>query len=284
MKTRLQHQVVTLTEQAPDRQKVRLLPISRLTQSFDRELNLDKRRVFNREFYERYLERQQEAEAKLHQVLRAAIKINTVLFLVINGQDWTIPFAEVSISSVPAIVEILLFYSSLSFIFLCGAFATNQCYGSIIDHCGNRIVDSSLVDPDFYNAAWRHYDFVLKLYRPTLNFWGIDFFKPGKGFTVFSKAVTWIFAGAVFTIPIIHLGLIFSGSAHVIQSDLAMYAKIMLIGGVALLNAGGIAIVFGMMKDFTFYEISPPPSELELQDGNVDDQEQIQGGIHQRPE
>lgn len=273
-----------MTEQAPDRQKVRLLPINRLTKSFDRELKLDKRQVFNREFYERYLERQQEAEAKLQLMLRAVIKINTVLFLVINGQDWTIPFAEVPVSSVPAITEILLFYSSLGFIVLCAAFATNQCYGSIIDHCGNRIVDSSLVDPDFYNAAWRHYDFVLKLYRPTLNFWGIDFFQPGKGFTVFSVAVMWIFTGAIFTIPIMHLGLIFAGSAQVIQSDLAMYAKIMLIGGVALLNAGGIAIVFGMMKNFTFYEILPSPSDLELQDGNGDDQEQIQGANHQQPE
>lgn len=138
-----------MTQDEIKRVKVRLAPLVRLTQTFDRELNLDYNQAFNKEFYDKYIERNKEVEGKLIQAIRGLIMINTIMFLVSNGQDWTIPFANVQLSKLPAIQEILLFYSSMLFFILCGIFVTKQCYNGIIDQCGNRIVNNDRVDPDF---------------------------------------------------------------------------------------------------------------------------------------
>ncbi|MEH6526532.1 MAG: hypothetical protein V7723_10715 [Sneathiella sp.] len=243
------------------RNRVRLAPLVRLSLSFDRELNLDDNQAFNKEFYHKYIERHLEAEAKLNKTLRALLMVNTIMFLVLNGQDWTIPFAKVQVSKIPAIQEILLFYSSMTFFFVCSTFVTKQCYSVIIDQCGNRIVNNDRVDPDFYNAASKYFEFFLKLYRPKLNIWGIDFFKHGWGFTVFSLVITLILLTVVMVIPIVHIVLIVVASMQAYQTDWNEYAKLLLIGSVVLMNFGGLAMVFGMNKNFDFFEIEHPAEQ-----------------------
>lgn len=133
----------SLVEDEIKRKKVRLGPLVRLSLSFDRELSLDVNQAFNKEFYDKYIERYLESEGKLNQAIRSLMMVNTIMFLVLNGQDWIIPFANIQVSTIPAIQEILLFYSSMTFFFLCTIFVTKQCYGEIIDQCGNRIVNSA---------------------------------------------------------------------------------------------------------------------------------------------
>lgn len=237
--------------------EIRLSPIVRMNMTFDTELNLDKNGVFGRETYENYIERHREAVQKQDQLIRALFTQNALLFLILNGQNWTLPIIGVQISEIPAIQEILLFSASMAFYFVCAAFVTSQCYGGIIDQFGNRIVDSNLIDPDFFNASRKHYDFFLKLYRPKLNIWGEDFYQHKKGFSVFSGLMNIITIAVVLLLPVTHLALMGSASWQVYNSDWNAYAKWFLLLATAIINFGGLAMVFGMNKDFTFKMIEP---------------------------
>lgn len=237
--------------------EIRLSPIVRMNMTFDTELNLDKNGVFGRETYKNYIERHREAVQKQDQLIRALFTQNALLFLILNGQNWTLPIIGVQISDIPAIQEILLFSASMAFYFMCAAFVTSQCYGGIIDQFGNRIVDSNLIDPDFFNASRKHYDFFLKLYRPKLNIWGEDFYQHKKGFSVFSGLMNIIMIAVVLLLPVTHLALMGSASWQVYNSDWNTYAKWFLLLATAIINFGGLAMVFGMNKDFTFKMIEP---------------------------
>ena len=163
----------------------------------------------------------------------------------------------IEISEIPAVQEILLFLASMSFYFFCAAFVTSQCYGGIIDQYGNRIVDSRIIDPDFFNASRKHYDFFLKLYRPKMNIWGEDFYQHKWGFGVFSWFMNFIIVAVVMLLPITHLALILSASWQIYATDWNVYAKWFLLAATAIVNFGGLAMVVGMSKDFTFNVIQP---------------------------
>lgn len=237
--------------------KIRLSPLVRLTMSFQAEMGLDKVGVFGRETYEKYLEMHQRSEAKQEQMIRAVFVIDAFLFLLTSGQSWSIPGLGVEISAIPAIHEILLFASALSFFFLCGSFITNQCYIGIIDQFGNKIVNSSLMDPDFFNASRKHFDFFLKIFRAKLNIWGEDFYQHGRAFSVFAWLINAIIVLTVLTLPAAHFFLSWAGATQVFASDLNIYGKSFLLGAVGLINLSGLVMVVGMSMDFTFHMIEP---------------------------
>ena len=232
--------------------EIRLSPIVRITMTFNKELNIDKNGVFGQETYENYIERYREALQKQDQLIRVLCTQNALLFLILNGQNWTLPIIGVQISEIPAIQEILLFSASMAFYLMCTAFITSQCYGGIIDQFGNRIVDSNLIDPDFFNASRKHYDFFLKLYRPKLNIWGEDFYQHTRGFSIFSGLMNIIMIAVILLLPITHFALIGSASWQVYNSDWNAYAKWFLLLATAIINFGGLALVLGMSKNFTF--------------------------------
>ena len=235
----------------------RLSPLLRLTLSFDKELNLDKRGVFGRETYEKYIERHKEVLEKQNSLIKSWVTLNAVLFLILNGQDWVVPGIGVKISSISSIHEILLFMSSMTFYFLCALLVTNQCYMGIIDQFGNRIVDSDLIDPDFFNASRKHYDFFLKLYRPELNLWGEDFYQHGRGFAAFSILMYVITIAVILVFPATHLLMVWNASVQVYQADWNQYGKWFLLISISVLNFGGLAMVIGMGKNFTFTLMDP---------------------------
>ena len=237
--------------------KIRLSPLVRLRMTFDAEMNLDKVNAFGRETYEKYLEIHQISEDKLARMIRALFVIDALLFLLISGKSWSMPGFGVEISSIPAIHEILLFASALSFFILCGAFITVQCYSAIIDQFGNRIVNSNLMDPDFFNASHKHFDFFLKIFRAKLNIWGEDFYRHGRAFAVFAWLINVITVLTVLTLPAAHLLLSWAGATHVFASDLNIYGKSFLLGAVGLINLSGLVMVAGMLKDFTFHMTEP---------------------------
>lgn len=235
-----------------ERKIVRLSPIVRLRQTFNIELNLDKGSVLGLETYEKYLEMQRSIDQRQDQLIRGLFIMDAALFLIMSGQNWSVPGFGVELSSIPAIQEILLFSTALSFFFLCGYFVTNQCYIAIIDQYGNRIVNSDLVDPDFFNASRKHFDFFLKLFRPKLNFWGIDFYQHGRAFAIFSWIITTITILVVLTLPAAHLLLTWAATAHMLESEFSPLGKYFLTGAVSLVNLAAVLMVFGAFKDFNF--------------------------------
>ncbi|RCK51653.1 hypothetical protein TH25_08135 [Thalassospira profundimaris] len=246
--------------------EIRLSPIVRFRMTFENELNLDKKGVFGQETYEKYIERHREASQKLEHFIRILCFQNALLFLVLNGQNWTLPIIGVQISEIPSIQEILLFSASMAFYFMCTYFVTYQCYDAIIEQFGNRIVNSNLIDPDFFNASRKHYDFFLKLYRPKLNIWGEDLYQHTRGFSIFSRLMNIIMGAVILIFPITHLALIGSASWQVYNSDWSIYAKWLLLLATAIINFGGIALLFGINKDFTFKTIELQPDDESLEE------------------
>jgi hypothetical protein len=208
----------------------------------------------------------QRTESKQEQMIRAVFVIDALLFLMISGKTWSIPGIGVELSSIPAVTEVLFFASALSFFFLCGIFITNQCYIGIINHYGNIIVNSDLVDPDFFNASRKHFDFFLKIFRAKLNIWGEDFYQHSRSFSVFCWIINAIIMLTVLTIPAAHFLLSWSGAMHVSSSDLNIYGKSFLLGAVGLINLSGLAMVIGMSKDFTFKMIEPMKDDCSGED------------------
>ncbi|MEM7241329.1 MAG: hypothetical protein AAF429_04000 [Pseudomonadota bacterium] len=231
-----------------------LTPMSRLTMTFNEELNLDQNKVFNKEYYDNLIARFLEVQASQNALVKNLGLINTILFLILHGQEWTIPILNVEIAQIPAIKEIFVFYSSLAFYFLCMVFVNAQSYSGLINQCGNRVVDSRLIDPDYYNAAKIEHSFPLKLYRPKSNIWGVDFFEPGKGFRILSFVNNLTIILAALIIPAIHFGLI--GYALYLLWDITtpFILAIPYLAIIAILNIGGLLLVIGMSVSFTFYQ------------------------------
>ncbi len=198
---------------------IKLSPLNRLSMTFDAELSLDKAGIFGLETYEKFLEMQGISEAKLERIIKSTLFTDALLFLVLNGHSWPIPGFGSPVSSIPAIQEILLFMSSLSFLFLCTTFITNQCYVAIISQFGNRIVDSNLIDPYFFTASRMHFDLFLKLFRSKLNIWGADFYQHNRGFEIFTSAINKIVFFITLVFPTMHLLLTVATSVHIWNAD-----------------------------------------------------------------
>ncbi len=100
---------------------IKLTPITRLSMTLDVEMNLDKTNIFNQKTYNSYLEMQKLSEAKLEKLIKSIFLTDALLFWTINGKDWAIPSLGIQVSSIPAVTEILLFASAITFFFLCAA-------------------------------------------------------------------------------------------------------------------------------------------------------------------
>ena len=250
------------------RNTIRLSPLSRLTMSFDQELNLDNNKVLGLDTYEKYLDRYKDAEAKRDKLLAGLAKQLSILFLVLFGQDWTIPVLDVQLSSIPAIREILLVTTSLTFFMLCTSFVTHLCYGGIIDQYGNRIVNSNVVDPDFFNASRKHYDFFLKVYRAKLNIWGGDFFESAKGFRRFSVAINTIFVAIIIAMISVHFLIVGFACWQIFISEANIAVKVIIAIVVSVVNFAGVALVVGLNKKFDFLLPIVEQNENNTPEGN----------------
>lgn len=230
----------------------RISPIVRLNMTFDAEMSLDQRGVFNKETYEAYLERLQHSEARLHQMIRSLMTTNIVMFLILGGQNFSIPMVGISIASIPVVNEIALITAAVSFFFLCATFITNQAYVGIINQFGNRIVDQNAIDPDFFNASRLHFDFFLKVFRPKLNIWAADVYQSGRSFKIFCAVIGVIVVCVLSLFPIAHLALSAWSGYVTIQSELHWAAKAFVLSAAAVINFSGVVMVFGAYKEFDF--------------------------------
>lgn len=232
--------------------RINLSPLTRLTMTFDRELDLDSAGALGDEAYAGYKEQHQNSIAKRDSMAKSLVLVNTVLFLLINGKGWKIPGMEADISTLPAIKEIVLLYSSLCFFFLCITFVNEQCYAGLVGQYGIRKSRASSIDPDFVNASKFHYDFYLKIYRAKMNIWGVDFFESRRPFTVFSGAIVAMTVGILLLFPVIHFLLIFLAALKITGNDWIVWGKVFYFSVIALINISGFVMVWAMLKDFSF--------------------------------
>lgn len=233
-------------------EKIDLSPLTRLTMTFDRELDLDSGGALGDEAYAGYKEQHQISITKRDSMAKSLVLVNTVLFLLINGKGWKIPWMDADISTLPAIKEIVLLYSSLCFFFLCISFVNEQCYAGLVGQYGIRKSRDSAIDPDFVNASKVHYDFFLKIYRPKMNIWGIDFFESRRPFTILSRILVAMTVGILLLFPVIHFLLIFLAALKISGNDWIVWGKVFFFSVIALVNISGLVMVWAMLKDFSF--------------------------------
>lgn len=232
--------------------RIELSPLTRLTMTFDHELDLDSTGELGDAAYAGYKEQHQLSIVKRDSMAKTLVFVNTVLFLLINGKGWKIPGMDADISTLPAIKEIALLYSSLCFFFLCAVFVNEQCYAGLVGQYGIRKSRGSSIDPDFVNASKFHYDFFLKIYRPKMNIWGIDFFESRRAFTIFSKIILAMTVSILLLFPVIHFLLIFLAALEVSENDWIVWGKVFYLSAIALVNISGAVLVWAMFKDFSF--------------------------------
>lgn len=238
--------------------KIKLSPLVRLSESFFNEMKLDDRGVFNSETYEKYLERQQAAEEKSIRIGRSQVRYNAFLFLVTFGQSWELPLIAVEIGEIPAVQEILIVISSLCFFFLCFAFVTDQCYRSVLSVFGNRIVNNSRIDPDFFNASRSHFDFALKIFRPKLNIWATDFFEGSAPFKIVCKFINSLMSTVLIVMVSTHFLIIYAACQDVIMNgSYGVLTNLVFLGLVVFTNVGAIMLCILMFVPFTFTIVAP---------------------------
>ncbi|HGG03990.1 MAG TPA: hypothetical protein ENK28_00890 [Aliiroseovarius sp.] len=72
-----------------------------------------------------------------------------------------------------------------------------------------------------------------------------------------------IMFAVLLVLPITHLLLVLTSSTRIFQEEWNQIAKWFLLASVSIINLGGLAMVFGMSKNFTFKVLEPHVDENE---------------------
>jgi hypothetical protein len=83
-------------------------------------------------------------------------------------------------------------------------------YSMIIDQFNVRLARHSYIDPDFLSAADKFTEFYMKVFREKFNFWGPDFYIPGRGFKAFSffvNGLTRVVIGSMLLVHLLAIGI-----------------------------------------------------------------------------
>lgn len=248
---------------------VRTNPLARFADTFTFEMELDTAGVFGRETYENYIVRHADADRRSEALLRSLFYMDAILFLLLTGQEWSLPFTGTSIAQIPAVVEITVFLTSITFFMACAFFVSRQCYSAILDRFSNKIVDSDRIDPDFYSASRVHFDFYLKIFRAQLNLFGTDYLVSGSGFRAFSFLLYLITLLVLLILPSAHLVLMWSGGVEVWNSDWQQVFKWFFLLSVFAMNFSGLAMVVGLTINFNF--VAPEPENKEANENSQTD-------------
>lgn len=241
---------------------IKLSPINRLTNSFDLEMNLDKVGLFNIDTYDSFIKMYHNSEVRRDKIVRSVLIFDALAFLVLNGGNLMVPGLGLELAKIPAVLEILVFTSSISFFFFCVAFVNTQCYAGIVDQIGIRLSSHQNIDPDFINASKKHYDFFLKVFRPKLNIWGVDFFESRKPFAAFSVLLYSTVLLVLMALPLTHLWVLTEAVVIVLSAEWSFYFKLIFAVSVGIINMTGVIMVFGITKVFTFDRIQSQPQPL----------------------
>jgi hypothetical protein len=165
---------------------LKLTPITRLSMSFDHELDLDKANLFNEKVYENYISILKLSDKQRDDGLKFVFMVDALIAILLTGNKLSIPWVGVSITNLPAVLEIATLFASVAFFFTAMFFTNAVCYAQVVDQFKIRAARTNAIDPDFLAAADKLFHFPLKIFRSKMNIWGVDFYSPRFGFKAFA--------------------------------------------------------------------------------------------------
>lgn len=188
---------------------LKLSPNVRLRMTFEREMILDKEeKVFNDNIYHKYIKMYERATTRQDALMKSFMMADGLLAIFLFGKDFSIPGISISIRDFPAALEILTLFASFSFMILCLAFANAQAYMAICSQFANRTAQKYNIDPDFISASDIYTEFHIKLFRPKMNIFGIDFFEAGRGYRWFYSSLSFLLSLAMMSVIALHISII----------------------------------------------------------------------------
>lgn len=232
--------------------EIKISPLTRLSQSLDLEMNIDKDGVL-KGLSEKYIDRLAISENKRDSLFRSLFLIDAALAILISGSDLKLPLTELTTSEIPAIIEIVTAISAVTMVFGAVAFINWAAYDAIVRQYAVRHARPSHIDPDFINAAETHIELTLKLLRIRFNVWGVDFHEPGRGFRSYSILVHVLISALFILFPILHYALTYLSFQITIETNGLGLTYIIYIFVVVLCNILAILVFAGSYLNFRFF-------------------------------
>lgn len=231
-----------------DHFKIPLGPNVRLRLTVAEEMRLDPgREIFTDELHTKYIAMRTEAERQLQSTLKGTVYADIGLCLLLFGRNIKIPGTEFGLQDIPAATEVLTVLASFSFLVLCQAFATSQCYLAIIEQFSNRKALTRGIDPDFLTYGDVFFHIYLKAFRSKMNSYGPDFFAPGSRYKIFYGTVTGLLIMSWFSILGLHCIVVGVGVWNSIGQSWLWWP---FAGAMLLLHVTGM--VMNIFIDFSF--------------------------------
>lgn len=232
---------------------ISLTPITRLSMTFDHEMEIDKGGFFDEERYKKYLIMLELAEKKRDGIFKTLFVFDALVAVVLSGKNIKIPGTEIATTDLPAVLECLTVASAFACMFAAISFANWLCYAQVVSQFNIRKARQKAIDPDFLSASDHFVELFLKIFRVPLNIWGADFFIPKRAFKVVSALVLTTIHVSLLVIPMAHIGLVL----YSLKSTISLHGWNLPVSGylamVLLPNLAGILLPVINSIAFKFY-------------------------------
>ena len=239
---------------------LKLTPITRLSMSFDHELDLDDGNEYTEKVQANYLLILAKSEKQRDDVLKLLVMLDAVLAVLLTGSKLSIPWIGLSTTELPAVLEIVTALSSVVYFFVALFFANALCYAMVVDQFKVRTARKAALDPDYLVASEKLFIFPIKMFRSKLNIWGADFYSPDWGFKALAIWIEFVTALVFIGFGVAHFCLFgYSAWTTLNKSGPALFQYIYVLITL-ILNLGGLSVFVFSNKDFSFkmLEASPP--------------------------
>jgi hypothetical protein len=250
-----------LLDVIPQMLKRKLNPLTRLTMAFDSELTLMDDPLKEAALADKYLARVQETSARRDNTLKGLVVLNAFLAIASSGKSVNIPGVGISMSDIPALMEVLIGLVSVAFYLSAHSFMTWLCYSQIHHVFAQRIARKKGIDPDLFSFADTSSEPALKMLRPDLNIWGADWYTAGKGFKVTAKFYEICNTLFFLMLPVLHCMLLAHAVMRVISASEVGTTHIVFFGWVALAHLLAVFVWVVPNVVFTFILGETPMKE-----------------------
>lgn len=228
--------------------------------TLDIEMSLDKDGVvFTPELYKQYLSMHREALSRRDAILKSVVLADVVIALLLFGKNIAIPGTTLAIQDIPAALQTVAVFSSFNFMMLGVAFFNEQAYQSIVSQFNIRRSKSLGIDPDFLTAADSFTEFHIKLLRPKMNIWGVDFFHPGLGFRIFYGFLSMLLLFGILAVMALHLFVVGLAGYKTLTGDFLPTVFCIMLG---LINLAGVLTM--LVPKFGFSDSAPVKAATSL--------------------